>query len=113
MNNKLYFLIILAFIFACTKEKKESGDLPPCIQTRINEILPLSSFQLLAVYRYKIDDEYHYWFNTTSAVSDYVEDIYDDNCNKVCSYCGACLKPECIDNYPYYGSSDWEVAWKP
>jgi hypothetical protein len=115
---KLWLFIILTFatLIACSKDTKNTNDsktLPDCIQNKIDEILPLSSIQLLGVYKYKIDGQYHYWFHTDMFVSDFKEYIYNEDCEEMCGYCGACIKPKCIDVYPDYGSSEWEVAWKP
>jgi hypothetical protein len=110
MKFNLIVFLILASIFACSKD---SNSIPDCIQAKIDEMLPLSSVQLKAVYKTKIDGEYHYWFNTGAVTWDGAEYIYSENCENQCSYCGFCIKDECIDKYPEYGSEKWEIVWKP
>ncbi len=110
MKAKIVILLFLASFYACSKD---SNDIPDCIQAKIDEMLPLSSVQLIAVYKTKIDGEDHYWFNTGAVTWDGAEYIYDKKCKQVCNYCGFCVKDDCIDKYPGYAADKWEVVWKP
>jgi hypothetical protein len=109
---KIYILTLL-FLSLMLSCGKSSDELPECIQAKIDATLPLSSVQLIAVYKTNINDETHYWFNTGAVTYDGAEYIYDKDCNQVCSFCGFCVKSDCIDAYPDYSSDKWEVVWKP
>jgi hypothetical protein len=108
MHKVLFLTLILSILISCTKNSE--NDISECMKEKIE------TFQIdkeaRAVYKIKLNDEFHYWFHTGAVEYDGAEFIFDSNCKQICFYCGFCIPSDCIKKYPEYLSEKWEVVWK-
>ncbi len=110
--KQLFFTTLLSGFLLVACSKKDENVIPDCIQNKIEKFEENGIEKLVAVYKYNLNGDDHFWFNTGAVTYDGSEAIYDENCKEVCGYCGFCVKSKCIDDYPSYGSEEWQLVWK-
>lgn len=92
---------------ACCKTTTDSSTIPGCVQDIIDE--GGSQFETLkTVKSQSIDGTIHYWLNTDARHVDGPEYIVNMSCDTICSYCGFCVLPDCIDSY---NEEEWQEIW--
>ena len=109
MKIWLWVLASMALLSACNKADDPCGKPDfSCINEKIEAFKKTEG--ALAVYRYQVDCEYHYWFHDGAVAWDGAEYIYNTDCEEVCFFCGECLQGACAEKYPV-NQDDWTLIW--
>ena len=109
MKIWLWVLASMALLSACNKADDPCGKPDfSCINEKIEAFKKTEG--ALAVYRYQVDSEYHYWFHDGAVAWDGAEYIYNTDCEEVCFFCGECLQGACAEKYPV-NQDDWTLIW--
>lgn len=109
MKTWFWILATMAFLSACNKAEDPCGKPDSsCIDEKIEAFKKTEG--ALAVYRYQVDGDYHYWFHDGAVAWDGVEHVYNTDCEEVCFFCGECLQSACADKYPA-NQADWTLIW--
>ena len=111
MKYFFFFFSFSLFLASCSHDAPGPGT-PECIKEKIDAYAADSSLFFIRVYKTAIDNGEHFWFNTKAVQIDGAEFILNEQCDTVCGYCGECVPADCIDDYPGYGSDEWELVWE-
>ena len=107
---KIFTTITLVIIGLNSCSKNTNDEISPCLKEKIEAFK--SDSKSISIKKFRIDEEYHYWFETGAVTYDGKEDIYNNSCEIVCGFCGYCVPNKCTDDYPSYGSDKWEIYWE-
>ncbi len=107
---KIWIWTSLAMLMSCSKTEEPCGKPDfSCINDKIEAFKKTEG--ALAVYRYQVDCDYHYWFRDGSLAWDGAEYVYNTECEEVCYFCGECVQGACAEKYPV-NTEDWTLVWK-
>ena len=96
----IYLLIISAVFLIANCQSPELADpTPKCIEQLINNFSSDDTFCETgkSVYRYNFNQEIVYVFNPGTCGADMMSDVYDENCNEICSLGGIAGNLTCLD----------------
>lgn len=107
MKVFLSILVCVFIVYSCKDDNDAQFDcLPACIQ---NLIESPTGPTIKAIKIQKINNTTHFWINTDARHHDGTEDIVDQDCNRLCFFCGECEPPKCLDDY---NMNDWKTVWE-
>ncbi len=94
-------------MLACSQSTEISTEVPVCIQLMLDDQDPFVEIKTVQVQ--EVAGELHYWVNTDATHWDGVEDIVNNQCERLCQFCGECLFPECTKQYK---DNKWTIIWE-
>jgi len=80
--STILFILITVFIYSCDKSDdnpQENSEIPECIQT----MLDVDDLNYVSLSSFEWNGEVYYYFY--SQCCDFYNDLYDEDCNYVCS----------------------------
>lgn len=104
---KYLSILLLTILIACNNDIELNQNLPACINAIVND--SVISSNLVTILSQIVDDEQVYLMNTNEVFVDGSEFIISAACDTLCFYCGECIEPECIKDYP---SDKWTIIWE-
>ena len=99
-------ILSIVVLLACNNDEINQT-LPDCISEIVSD--SLTSENLMTIQSQIVDDEQVYWLNTNAVSFDGAEFIVSASCDTLCFYCGECIEPECLKDYPI---GDWVIIWE-
>lgn len=106
--NYIVIVLIASLLLSCNNNQENDLNLPECINQKFEA--EREKNDKVKLKRFLKNDEFYYWLNTGATAYDGSEPIFDKNCIEVCGYCGFCILPTCLMDFPEYGSDRWELV---
>lgn len=107
-------IAILIFAFANCQKNEVSIETPECIEQLILEFETDVNFCETgkSVYRYTFQDQFVYVFNPGDCGADMMSNVYDEECNLICSLGGIAGNIQCNDENFSGGATEGNLIWE-
>ena len=114
MNKIVLFQLLFFAVAISSCDKKESGNIPECIQTIIDDFGKIESTCTTGAYvdEYNFQEKIVYVFDPGICGDDMASDVYDSNCNYL-GYLGGfigndTINGESFSNHAIFRETIWE-----
>lgn len=111
----IYLLIFGVILLASNCQQSElKAPVPKCMEQEIEEFKNDDTYCETgkSVYRYYFQDKFVYVFNPGDCGADMMSDVYDENCNKICSLGGIAGNLTCLDANFWENATSETLIWQ-
>jgi hypothetical protein len=114
MKNLGIIVAVLFMSFNCCQKTELSGEIPNCIQQKVDEFAGNASSCETGktVYRYVFKDQFVFVFNPGNCGADMMSDVYDSKCNLICGLGGIAGNDICLDENFSKQAEDETLIWE-